>query len=90
MCGLTLYSSEQNPIMILSGDKVTLTEKKRPKQCLAAFPRLRFTSAQTMQASRQSSLAHLRQKMILQKIYQTKFTKIKKYLKCIEKRKVLC
>ena len=31
MCGLTLYSSEQNPIMILSGDKVTLTAKKETK-----------------------------------------------------------
>lgn len=31
MCGLTLYSSEQNLIMILSGDKVTLTAKKETK-----------------------------------------------------------
>ena len=31
MCGLTLYSSEQNPIMILSGDKVTLSAKKETK-----------------------------------------------------------
>lgn len=31
MCGLTLYSGEQNPITILSGDKVTLTAKKETK-----------------------------------------------------------
>ncbi len=31
MCGLTLYSSEQNPITILSGDKVTLSAKKETK-----------------------------------------------------------
>ena len=31
MCGLTLYSSEQNPIMMLSGDKVTLMAKKETK-----------------------------------------------------------
>lgn len=31
MCGLTLYSGEQNPITILSGDKVTLSAKKETK-----------------------------------------------------------
>lgn len=28
LCGITLYSEEQNPITVLSGDKVTLTAKK--------------------------------------------------------------
>ena len=31
LCGVTLYSGEQNPISILSGDKVTLTAKKGSK-----------------------------------------------------------
>lgn len=28
LCGITLYSEEQNPVTVLSGDKVTLTAKK--------------------------------------------------------------
>ena len=31
LCGVTLYSGEQNPITILSGDKVTITAKKGTK-----------------------------------------------------------
>ena len=31
LCGVKLFSGEQNPIMILSGDKVTLTAKKETK-----------------------------------------------------------
>ncbi len=31
LCGVTLYSGEQNPISIISGDKVTLTAKKGSK-----------------------------------------------------------
>ena len=31
LCGVTLYSGEQNPVSILSGDKVTLTAKKGSK-----------------------------------------------------------
>ena len=31
LCGVTLYSDEQNPINIISGDKVTLTAKKGSK-----------------------------------------------------------
>lgn len=31
LCGVTLYSDEQNPVTVLSGDKVTLTAKKGTK-----------------------------------------------------------
>lgn len=31
LCGVTLYSGEQNPISVISGDKVTLTAKKGSK-----------------------------------------------------------
>ena len=31
LCGVTLYSGEQNPVTVLSGDKVTITAKKGTK-----------------------------------------------------------
>lgn len=39
MCGLTLYSGEQNPITILSGDKVTLSAKKRDEKLYIRYTR---------------------------------------------------
>ena len=89
MCGLTLYSSEQNPIMILSGDKVTLTAKKRDQN--NALPPFRACGLPRLKQCKLLGRVVwcIYKKMIFQKIYKTKFTKIKKYLKCIEKRKVL-